>query len=95
MKTYTIKKENFLKWFYHTGADQDQNRLALSLCRNVIVDLIDNGVVEITAQEIFDGCELVCVPISFLEEKDSKDLDIYINDELMDLDWEWELKLID
>jgi hypothetical protein len=31
MKTYTIKKQNFLDWYFNTGADDEQESMRTDL----------------------------------------------------------------
>jgi hypothetical protein len=61
-----IKSEDFINWFFKSGADQDQESEALSLGYSVIEELLD-GKVTITPQSILDGCEPVVIPIRIIE----------------------------
>jgi len=61
-----IKSEDFINWFFKSGADQDQESEALRLGYSVIEELLD-GKVTITPQSILDGCEPVVIPIRIIE----------------------------
>lgn len=61
-----IKSEDFINWFFKSGADQDQESEALRLGHSVIEELLD-GEVTITPQSILDGCEPVVIPIRIIE----------------------------
>ena len=61
-----IKSEDFINWFFKSGADQDQESEALRLGHSVIEELLD-GKVTITPQSILDGCEPVVIPIRIIE----------------------------
>lgn len=74
-----IKSEDFINWFFNSGADQDQESEALRLGRSVIEELLE-GKVTITPQDILDGCEPVVIPIRIIEGFEDDDTFAEIDD---------------
>jgi hypothetical protein len=68
MKTYTITKQNFLEWYFNTGADDEQESMRKDLGERVIESLINIGQSNIVIEEIFNECETSCIPLYLLEE---------------------------
>lgn len=77
MATFTVKKQNFLEWYYNSDSDQEQEQNRISLGERVIEELMSSGKITITVEEIFEECELSCMPIHILEEFEF-DYDDYI-----------------
>ena len=71
--------QDFIKWFFNSGADQDQESEALSLGYSVIEELLE-GKVTITPQDILDGCEPVVIPIRIIEGFEDDDTFAEIDD---------------
>ena len=96
MATYTVTKGNFLTWYYNSGSDQEQESLRNDLGDSVIEQLLKHGKVTTTAEEIFDGCEIVCMPCYLLEEfaDDYDDCVEIMDEDSIDLSVD-EIKLID
>jgi hypothetical protein len=90
MKTFTITKKNFLEWYFNTGADGDQKDMRTNLGKEAVKSLFKRGWYSISVDTIFNNdAEHECIPLMYLEEfPDDAD------DELADLDYEWEVKLI-
>ena len=74
-----IKSEDFINWFFKSGADQDQEIEVLRLGHSVIEELLD-GEVTITPQSILDGCEPVVIPIRIIEGFEDDDTFAEIDD---------------
>ena len=74
-----IKSEDFINWFFNTGADQDQERQALELGYGVIEGLLE-GKVTVTPQEILDQCESLVIPMSIIEGMEDQDPYMEIDD---------------
>jgi predicted nucleic-acid-binding protein len=89
MKTYYITRKNFLDWFYNTGADQEQHQMRKDLGYEVVDKLIKDNEFKVTTKDIFEGTDYYAVRLSYCQGCEDMD------GELMDLDYEWELKLID
>lgn len=68
MATFTVSKINFLEWYYNCGSDQEQESMRNDLGDFAIEQLIAEGEVKITADDIFAECEITCMPCSFLNE---------------------------
>jgi len=90
MKTYTITKQNFLHWYFNTGADDEQESLRTDLGNRVIDSLINIGQSNITIEEIFEECEKSCIPLDYLEEFEESEDGL----EVCDLEDECEVNLI-
>ncbi len=84
---YQITEENFLKWMFDTGPDQDQRQSILNLGLAVLKDLKEKGHHRVTALDIFESCEHSVIPLSFIEGMDGRD------GELGDLDHDYEVVL--
>jgi len=95
-KTFTVKKKAFLNWYYNSGADQDQEQMRTDLGDSIIEQLIEYGKVTTTAEEIFDECEISCMPCYLLEEFDNDydDCVEIMDEDSIDLSVD-EVKLID
>lgn len=65
MQKLKIKTEDFINWFYFSGADQDQESELKSL-GNRIAEQLCEGAVTITPQEILDGCEQTVIPMDII-----------------------------
>lgn len=69
MKKFTITKEQFISWYFNTGADQDQERMRTELGGSVIEQLLEKGCAEVNVTDIFESeAELSCIPISYTQE---------------------------
>jgi hypothetical protein len=88
---YKITKERFLNWFFNTGADQDQDKMRVDIGYTAVEHLLDRNSFTITTEDVFDGCELSCVPLRYCEENEHSDTDL----ELGELEENWTLQLID
>jgi hypothetical protein len=95
MKKLKIKSEDFINWFFNTGADQDQEREALSLGISVIEGLL-GGSVTITPQEILDQCEPVVIPLSIIKGFEDNDTFDEIDDAIADgrISEDFEIELV-
>lgn len=89
MKKYRITKENFLDYYFNTGSDQEQEGIKKDLGGDIAEQLLESGEFTITAQDLFDSCEHSGISFSFIEGYDSTD-----DDELGDIEGDWELELI-
>jgi len=92
MKTFHITKANFLKCYF-SGSDQEEEATLLYL-GNCVKDYLEtNGVYNLEIQHLFEEFNQEWIDLYLLEENNQfKDTD---KDSLHDLDYEWELKLID
>ena len=90
-----IKSEDFINWFFKSGADQDQESEALRLGYSVIEELLD-GEVTITPQSILDGCEPVVIPIRIIEGFEDDDTFAEIDDAIAEgkISNDFEIELI-
>jgi len=95
LKKIKIKSEDFINWFFNTGADQDQEREAFSLGRSVIGQLLE-GSVTITPQNILDECEPVVIPLSIVEGFENDDTFDEIDDAIADgrISEDFEIELV-
>jgi len=95
MKKFTITKEQFINWYFNTGADQDQERMRTDLGDSIIEQLLEKGCAEINVTDIFeDEAELSCIPIRYTEEASQYPQECENGCELGELD-EFEIKLVD
>ena len=94
-KNLRIKSEDFINWFFNTGADQDQEREALSLGISVIEQLLE-GSVTITPKDILDQCEPVVIPLSIVEGFEDDDTFDEIDDAIADgrISEDFEIELV-
>jgi hypothetical protein len=94
-KNLKIKSEDFINWFFNTGADQDQEREALSLGRSVIEGLLD-GSVTITPQDILDQCEHTVIRLDIIEGFEEVDYTMEIWDGINkgDISEDFEIELV-
>lgn len=74
MKTYTITKQNFLEWYFNTGADDDQESMRTDLGDRVIERLLSGEDFFYSVEDAFNECEKSCIPIAYLEEFDDREL---------------------
>ena len=90
-----IKSEDFINWFFKSGADQDQESEALRWVHSVIEELL-GGKVTITPQDILDRCEPVVIPISIIEGFEDDDSFSEIDDAIAEgkISNDFEIKLI-
>jgi len=65
MKTLRIKTADFINWYYNSGADQDQEDMALNLGYRIIEGLLDGGIT-IMPQEILDECNQEIIPLNLV-----------------------------
>jgi hypothetical protein len=70
MKTYTITKENFLKYFFQSGSDQEQEANQIDLGQRVIERLLSGEDFFYSVEDAFNECEVSCIPLAYLEEFD-------------------------
>ena len=53
MNTYTIKAEQFLEWYFNSGADEEIQDAKIAMGQRVIDSLIGIGQSNITIDDIF------------------------------------------
>ena len=75
MRNLKIKSADFINWFFHSGADQDQKQEAIDLGVKVIEGLVE-GKVTITPQDILNQCEALVIPLYLVEGFEGVDLEI-------------------
>ncbi len=89
MKQYTITKESFINWMFNTGADQEQRQMRVDIGYKAVEKLLEDNSFTITVEDVWNSCDHCCIQVSYLEDCEEED------GELMDLDHEYEVKLID
>lgn len=75
MKTLRIKTADFINWYYNSGADQDQEDMALNLGYRIIEGLLDGGIT-IMPQEILDECNQEIIPLNLVIGYENSDKEI-------------------
>jgi hypothetical protein len=75
MEKIQIKTSKFIDWYFNSGADQEQEEIALSLGQRIIHGLLD-GAVTITPQEILDECSHDIIPLSIVDGWEDDDREI-------------------
>ena len=70
MKTLHITKKNFLKYFFQSGSDQEQEANQIDLGQRVIERLISGEDFFYSVEDAFNECEVGCIPLAYLEEFD-------------------------
>jgi hypothetical protein len=75
MKTLRIKTADFINWYYNSGADQDQEDMALNLGYRIIEGLLDGGIT-IMPQEILDECNQEIIPLNLVIGYENSDEEI-------------------
>lgn len=68
MNTYTIKAEQFLEWYFNSGADEEIQDAKIAMGQRVIDSLIGIGQSNITIDDIFGEANLDTLRVSYLEE---------------------------
>lgn len=90
MKTLKIKKENFVKWYFDTGYDDEKESILISFGRDVKDSLMSGESYHlVTIQGLFDGCNHDCINVNYLEGFPTDDYR-----EIEELGYEYELFLI-
>lgn len=89
MGIYTIKKEEFINWYFETGSDDEQEGLKIDLADSVINGFLNNK--PFTLQDLFDEIDHEIIPLEYIEEFEVSEDD---DRTLGDLDDDFELKLI-
>jgi hypothetical protein len=94
-KNLRIKSEDFINWMFNTGADQEQESMALDLGRSVIERLLE-GNVTITPQDILDECEPIVIPLNIVEGFEDDDTFDEIEDAISDgrISEDFEIELV-
>jgi len=85
MKTYTITKENFLNWYYCTGADDEQKDARTEMGRRVIDRLLNGEDFHFSVEDAFNEVEVSCIPLSYLEEFSDDDREVGDLDETVEI----------
>jgi hypothetical protein len=86
MKTYTITKENFLKYFFQSGSDQEQEANQIDLGQRVIERLLSGEDFFYSVEDAFNECEISCIPLAYLEEfDDDNELEVGELEEVVDV----------
>ena len=86
MKTYTITKQNFLKYFFQSGSDQEQEANQIDLGQRAIERLLSGEDFFYSVEDAFNECEIGCIPLSYLEEfDDSNELEVGELEEVVDV----------
>ena len=70
MKTLHITKKNFLKYFFQSGSDQEQEANQIDLGQRAIERLISGEDFFYSVEDAFNECEVSCIPLAYLEEFD-------------------------
>jgi hypothetical protein len=93
MKTYTIKKDNFLEWYFYSGSDDEQEYTLNSFAINTINDLMKKDNIYINVSDIFIEANKDLIPLCLIEE--FKELYEYDDEEcLEDLNNTYNLQLL-
>ena len=105
-----ITKKEFLNWYFNTGSDDEQESTKLEYGESLIKSLLDENEYIITTKDLFeDGyVEKSCIPCKYVTfPRDKNSLNYYDErreeiynrseqgEELMDLSFDYELKLAD
>ena len=81
MKKYTVTKQNFLEWYFNTGADDEQQDARTEMGRRVIDCLLSGEDFHCSVENIFNNeADLNCMPIHYLEEFLDDDSGIEVDD---------------
>lgn len=70
MKTLHITKKNFLKYFFQSGSDQEQEGNQIDLGQRAIERLLSGEDFFYSVEDAFNECEVGCIPLAYLEEFD-------------------------
>lgn len=74
MNTYTIKKDNFLEWYFYSGSHDEQEDTLNSFAINIINDLMKKDIIYINVSDIFIEANKDLIPLCLIEEfKDDDD----------------------
>ena len=68
MKTFTIKAEVFLEWYFNAGDDDEIKDARETMGERVIDSLINVGQSLITIDDMFEEAQFDSLPIRLLEE---------------------------
>jgi hypothetical protein len=91
MKTYSIKKLDFLNWYFEDGQDSENAQIRKDIGEKVVENLFMVDICVITTRSIFTECNHDAIPLRYLQEfRDSEN-----DTELGDLGEQYELKLIE
>jgi len=74
-----IKSNDFIDWYFNSGADQDQQEQVLSFGRNIVEQLLE-GSVTITPQDILEECEQFVIPLNIVKGFEGTDSTMEIQD---------------
>jgi hypothetical protein len=86
MKTYTITKQNFLKYFFQSGSDQEQEANQIDLGQRAIERLLSGEDFFYSVEDAFNECEVDCIPLAYLEEfDDDNELEVGELEEVVDV----------
>ena len=86
MKTLHITKKNFLKYFFQSGSDQEQEANQIDLGQRVIERLISGEDFFYSVEDAFNECEVGCIPLAYLEEfDDDNEFEVGELDEAVDI----------
>jgi hypothetical protein len=94
-KNLRIKSKYFISWMFNTGADQEQETMALDLGR-MVIERLSKGSVTITPQDILDECEPIVIPLNIVEGFEDDDTFDEIEDAIKDgrISKDFEIKLV-
>ena len=68
MKKLHITKENFIEWYFNTGADDEQKDARYNLGEKVINSLTEGKIFSFSVEDAFNECEMECVSLDYIEE---------------------------
>lgn len=74
MKTLHITKQNFLEWYFNTGADDEQESMRTDLGERLVEKLLSGEDFSYSVEDAFNECEVGCIPLAYLEEFDDREL---------------------
>ena len=68
MKTLHITKKNFLKYFFQSGSDQEQEANQIDLGQRAIERLLSGEDFFYSVEDAFNECEVGCIILDYVEE---------------------------
>lgn len=64
----TIKKKDFLDWYFDYGQDTENENLRLSLSEEIIAQMYEKGKGCCSVEELFDECNQYAIRAYFTQE---------------------------
>ena len=76
----TIKKGNFLEWYFNTGQDTEKAIMRLELANDIINKLFESDRATTSIDDIFEFANKDAIPLNYCNEYLNEDTEEYIFD---------------